>query len=232
VLHKEREAYEIQKNKKVNDVEIWARALKEEESIAMKEYCQKNGKEEMENIRKAIQEKHAKELLTKKNLESAQGAFSSYKKQLLEQRTKKHQDEQHKFCLKQGQAAKTEILDDANKQLKVIMIRRLNEAAAEERRKRDLERAAKDKASGNETVYDRDDNSQASWSRGTGMADAKKAREELESKQAIRQKERAAAPEDSNSFMRGQNVNKVSDKPKESGPPVFGRSGMKPREQD
>lgn len=100
VLRKEREAYDQQKNKKVNDVEIWARALKEEESIAMKEYCQKNGKVEMENIRKAIQEKHAKELMTKKNLESAQGAFSSYKKQLLEQRTKKHHEQQHQFCLK------------------------------------------------------------------------------------------------------------------------------------
>lgn len=71
VLRKEREAYEVQKNKKVNDVEIWSRAIKEEESIAMKEYCAKNGKEEMENIRKAIKEKHAKELMTKKNLESA-----------------------------------------------------------------------------------------------------------------------------------------------------------------
>lgn len=54
----------------------------------------------MENIRKAIQEKHAKELMTKKNLESAQGAFSSYKKQLLEQRTQKHHEQQHQFCLK------------------------------------------------------------------------------------------------------------------------------------
>ena len=73
-------------------------------------------------------------------------------------------------------------MEDANKQLKVIMIRRLNEAAAEERRKRDLERAAKEKANNNEIVYDKDDNSTASWSRGTGMADAKKAREEQESK--------------------------------------------------
>jgi predicted nuclease of predicted toxin-antitoxin system len=39
VLRKEKEAIEIQKNKKVNDVEIWARALKEEESISMKDYC-------------------------------------------------------------------------------------------------------------------------------------------------------------------------------------------------
>ena len=61
-LRKEKEAVEVTKNKKVNDVEIWARALKEEESNAWKDYCQKNGKEEMENIRKAIKEKHAKEL--------------------------------------------------------------------------------------------------------------------------------------------------------------------------
>jgi hypothetical protein len=33
----------------------------------------------MENIRKAVEDKHAKELSTKKQLESAQGAFTSYK---------------------------------------------------------------------------------------------------------------------------------------------------------
>jgi hypothetical protein len=58
VLRREREGFEIQKNKKVNDVEIWSRAIKEEESLAMKEYCDKHGNEEMENIKKAIEEKH------------------------------------------------------------------------------------------------------------------------------------------------------------------------------
>jgi len=37
----------------------------------MKDYCEKHGNQEMENIRKAIQDKHAKELQTKKALESA-----------------------------------------------------------------------------------------------------------------------------------------------------------------
>lgn len=67
------------------------------------------------------------------------------------------------------------------------MIKRLNEAAAEERRKRDLERQAAEKASNKEIVYDRDDNSEASWSRGSAMADARKNREELEKKIAFRQ---------------------------------------------
>lgn len=43
VLKKEREYFEVQKNKKVNDVEIWARALREEEKSAMAKYCKENG---------------------------------------------------------------------------------------------------------------------------------------------------------------------------------------------
>jgi len=44
------------------------------------------------------------------------------------------------------------------------------------------------------------------------------------------QEKTQTSEETSNSFARGQNVNKVGEKPKEGGPPVFGRSGMKPRD--
>lgn len=47
MLKREREHFDTQKNKKVNDVEIWSRALREEERIAMQDYCDKHGKEEM-----------------------------------------------------------------------------------------------------------------------------------------------------------------------------------------
>jgi len=144
VLRKEKEEVEVKKNKKVNDVEIWARALKEEEATAMKEYCDKHGQNQMENIRKAIEEKHAKELNTKRALESAKGAFQSYKKQLMDQRIKTHQEQQHEFAKKQGQKAKEEIVEEAQKQLQIIMVRRMNEAAAEERRKRDLAKQAEE----------------------------------------------------------------------------------------
>jgi hypothetical protein len=106
VLKREKEAYDIQKNKKVNDVEIWARALKEEESIALKDYCQREGNKQMENIRKAIQEKHAKELTTKKNLMSASSAFASYKQALLNERNLIHQNQLVDFATKRGKDAK------------------------------------------------------------------------------------------------------------------------------
>lgn len=35
VLRREQEAFEVNKNKKVNDVEIWTRAIREEECIEM-----------------------------------------------------------------------------------------------------------------------------------------------------------------------------------------------------
>lgn len=90
VLRREREAFEVTKNKKVNDVEIWSRAIKEEECIAMQQYCDEHGNDEMENIKKAVEEKHAKELQTKKALESASDAFNSYKLNLLEKRKEIH----------------------------------------------------------------------------------------------------------------------------------------------
>lgn len=71
VLQKDREAFELNKTKKTNDVEIWTRARKEEEKLAMEKYCQENGQEEIEQIQKAIADRHAKELHTKNNLLTA-----------------------------------------------------------------------------------------------------------------------------------------------------------------
>lgn len=90
MLKREREYFEVQKNKKVNDVEIWSRALREEEKIAMGEYCKKFGAQEMENIAKAIREKHAKELSTKQMLVSAKGSFESYRETLMGKRRDEH----------------------------------------------------------------------------------------------------------------------------------------------
>lgn len=48
LLRKEREAFEITKNKKLNDVEIWVKARKEEESKALMKYCEEHGAKEMQ----------------------------------------------------------------------------------------------------------------------------------------------------------------------------------------
>jgi len=43
LLKRDRDAFELNKTKKVNDVEIWSRAVKEEEKIAMEKYCSEHG---------------------------------------------------------------------------------------------------------------------------------------------------------------------------------------------
>jgi len=78
LLKKDRDAFEMNKTRKTNDVEIWTRARKEEEKLAMEGYCKDHGQEEIDLIQKAIADRHAKELATKNNLESAQGAYSLY----------------------------------------------------------------------------------------------------------------------------------------------------------
>ena len=71
ILRREREAFELNKTKKQNDVEIWTRAVKEEEKQAMEKYCAEHGKAEIEQIQKAIADRHARELQTKQNLKTA-----------------------------------------------------------------------------------------------------------------------------------------------------------------
>lgn len=47
LLKRDRDAFELNKTKKVNDVEIWSRAVKEEEKLAMEKYCSEHGQEEI-----------------------------------------------------------------------------------------------------------------------------------------------------------------------------------------
>jgi hypothetical protein len=65
LLKKEKEAFEGEKQKKIKDVEYWARAVREEEKTAIEKYAKEHGEEEMKQIQKAIRERHEKELKLK-----------------------------------------------------------------------------------------------------------------------------------------------------------------------
>ena len=71
LLKKEKEAFEGEKQKKIKDVEFWARAVREEEKTAIEKYAKEHGEEEMKQIQKAIRERHEKELKLKQSLEKA-----------------------------------------------------------------------------------------------------------------------------------------------------------------
>ncbi len=97
LLRKEREAFEITKNKKLNDVEIWVKARKEEESKAMKKYCDEHGAKEMEQIQKAIEDRHMKELNSKKQLETAKVAYDNFKDKVMALRIKQLEEKREAY---------------------------------------------------------------------------------------------------------------------------------------
>ena len=50
LLKREKEAFEGEKTKKLKDVEYWARAVREEEKVAIEKYAREHGEEEMKQI--------------------------------------------------------------------------------------------------------------------------------------------------------------------------------------
>jgi len=75
LLKKEKEAFEGEKQKKIKDVEYWARAVREEEKVAIEKYAKEHGDEEMKQIQKAVRERHEKELKLKQSLEKAHSTY-------------------------------------------------------------------------------------------------------------------------------------------------------------
>ena len=47
ILKREKEAFEGEKVRKIKDVEYWARAVREEEKVAIEKYAKEHGEEEM-----------------------------------------------------------------------------------------------------------------------------------------------------------------------------------------
>ncbi len=50
LLKREKEAFEGEKQKKIKEVDFWARAVREEEKVATEKYSKENGEKEMKQI--------------------------------------------------------------------------------------------------------------------------------------------------------------------------------------
>ena len=86
LLKKEKEAFEGEKQKKIKDVEYWARAVREEEKVAIEKYAKEHGDEEMKQIQKAVRERHEKELKLKQSLEKANSTYLLFHAAVMKQR--------------------------------------------------------------------------------------------------------------------------------------------------
>ena len=102
ILKKEKEAFEGEKQRKIKDVEFWARAVREEEKTAIVKHAETHGEEEMKQIQKAIRERHEKELKMKQALERAAGAFSRFRDSIMQQRREVHEQKMTQFVNNKG----------------------------------------------------------------------------------------------------------------------------------
>jgi hypothetical protein len=103
ILKKEKEAFEGEKQKKIKDVEYWARAVREEEKVAIEKYAKEHGEEEMKQIQQAVRERHEKELKLKQSLEKAQDVYARFRASVMGQRKEAHETLMQNFIKKKGE---------------------------------------------------------------------------------------------------------------------------------
>jgi hypothetical protein len=137
VIKKEREQIEEDKKKKLREVELWNRALREEEKIAIEKYAQQNGEKEMEQIQQSILAKKQKELNERKALESAKSVLNSYLEKQMGIRHAQWEDKKKAFMQKKMEEMKQSILAYANTELMKDESRRKTEEMMKKRAERD-----------------------------------------------------------------------------------------------
>ena len=163
LLKKEKEAFEGEKQKKLKDVEFWARAVREEERVATEKYAKEHGEAEMKQIQRAVKERHEKELKMKQALACAYGSFARFKADTMARRRIEHENKMLEFIDKKGSEIQTKIIDEAKAELrKMENIRKVKEAE-EKRKKQDIEKDKKLRAEGR---FEELDESTEGWSKG------------------------------------------------------------------
>lgn len=164
---REKEAVEVEKQKKLKEVEYLARAIREEEKLAIIKYAQEHGEEEMKQIQHAVRERHEKELKMKRSLEQAQSAYAKFHEAVMAQRRIVHEDKMQDFIRRKGEELQRKIVAEAQSELKKVEnVRKVKEA--EEKRKRDtLEKERKQKAEGTFVAPGSEENDTEGWGRAT-----------------------------------------------------------------
>ena len=89
----------------------------------MEKYCSENGQKEIEQIQKAIADRHAKELQTKINLKTANSAFEAYMVKKMEERNAKLAEDRKAFINKLGDEIRETIVKNAENLYKKNLIK-------------------------------------------------------------------------------------------------------------
>ena len=113
VLAKERVQIEEDKKKKLREVELWTRAIREEEKIVVEQYAKERGDREGERIREAMRLALQEKLKHKHALESARGVFEAHMAKAMEGRREEWEERREEFMKAQMDELKEQILNHA-----------------------------------------------------------------------------------------------------------------------
>jgi len=163
VKRKEREQIEEDKKKKLREVELWTRAIREEEKIAIEQYAEDHGDQEMAQIKESIKEKQAKELKERQALESAKAVFEAHMAKAMEKRHEEWEQRKRDYMVEKMDELKEAILQHAKGELQKDTNKQIIAEKDRERAARDRAIAAKKpEADGQGGEEDADNN----WTRG------------------------------------------------------------------
>lgn len=165
VKRKEREQIEEDKKKKLREVELWTRAIREEEKIAIEQYAEDHGDQEMAQIKESIKEKQAKELKERQALESAKAVFEAHMAKAMEKRHEEWEQRKRDYMVQKMDELKEDILQHAKGELQKDTNKQIIAEKDRERAARDRAIAAK-KPEGEKDGQGGEEDADNNWTRG------------------------------------------------------------------
>jgi hypothetical protein len=117
LIKKEKEAFDVEKQRRHREIQIWSRALKEEQKRQIEKFCEDKGAEEMAQILEAIKQRHERESGLKNAMASSYSSMKAFKDRQMEIRKEKHQQATNTFMDEKAREVQNDIIRQAKKEL-------------------------------------------------------------------------------------------------------------------
>lgn len=121
----------------MREVELWNRALREEEKISVENYAKKHGEEKMKAIQESMRERQQKEQKARDELLTAMSSYKKYIAGAMEKRKLEWVTAKKEFMTVKMNELKEKVLEQAKKEHMLEENRRMQLKLQEERRKKD-----------------------------------------------------------------------------------------------
>ena len=103
----------------MREVELWNRAMREEEKAAIQKYAAEHGEEQMRNIQESIKERQEKEAKSREALQTAKPSFDKYLATAMQKRNDEWEAKKKEFLIKKMNEIKEAVLKVAKQEFMI-----------------------------------------------------------------------------------------------------------------